>query len=161
MATMQSDQIGQRIKLQHLKIVMAVAEWGSMAKAAKHLAISQPVVSKVIADLEEALNARLFDRSPQGVEPTHYGRALLKGGVAVFDELRTSLDEIKFLSDPTAGELRIGSTEPILAGLGAAVMERLSQQYPRINFRVVQADSAVLLDRELPERGSSLRLCRW
>jgi DNA-binding transcriptional LysR family regulator len=129
-----------------------------MQKAAKQLAISQPVVSKVIADIESMLGVRLFDRSPQGVEPTSYGRALLKGGVAVFDELRTSLDEIKFLSDPTAGELRIGSTEPILAGLGAAVIERVSQQYPRVDFRVVQADTAVLLGRELPERRIELAI---
>src|SRR3974390_2810987 len=139
---MQADLIGQRIKLQHLKIVRAVADWGSMAKAAKHLAISQPVVSKIIADLEDMLGVRLFDRSPQGVEPTRYGRALLRRTVAVFDELRTSVDEIRFLADPTLGELRIGSTEPLLAGFGVAVMERLWQMHPRINFRVVEADSA-------------------
>jgi DNA-binding transcriptional LysR family regulator len=155
---MQADLIGQRIKLQHLKIVRAVADWGSMAKAAKHLAISQPVVSKVVADLEELLGVRLFDRSPQGVEPTAYGRALLRRCITIFDDLRTSVDEIKFMADPTAGELRIGSTEPLLAGLGRAVMERLWQRYPRIDFRVVEADSATLLNRELPERRIELAL---
>ncbi len=155
---MQTDLIGHRLKLQHLKIVMAVAEWGSMQKAAKRLAISQPVVSKTIADLENVLGVRLFDRSPQGVEPTTYGRALLKRTIAVFDDLRTSVDEIKFLADPASGELRIGSTEPLLAGLGIAVMERLWQMHPRINFRVVEADSATLLTRELPERRIELAL---
>jgi len=143
----QTELIGHRIKLQHLKVVMAVAEWGSMAKAAKRLAISQPVVSKVIADLEEVLGVRLFDRSPQGVEPTPYGRALLKRSIAIFDDLRTGVDEIKFLADPTSGELRIGSTEPLLAGLGLAVMHRLWWQYPRVDFRVVEADSATLVNR--------------
>jgi DNA-binding transcriptional LysR family regulator len=155
---MQADVIGQRIKLQHLKIVRAVADWGSMAKAAKHLAISQPVVSKVVADLEELLGVRLFDRSPQGVEPTAYGRALLRRCITIFDDLRTSVDEIKFMADPTAGELRIGSTEPLLAGLGRAVMERLWRRYPRIDFRVVEADSATLLARDLPERKIELAL---
>src|SRR5215470_14437865 len=111
---MQTDVIGQRLKLQHLKIVMAVAEWGSMQQAAKRLAISQPVVSKTIAELEDVFGVRLFDRSPQGVEPTRYGRALLKRSVAVFDELRTSVEEIRFLADPTVGQLRVGSTEPLL-----------------------------------------------
>ena len=155
---MQTELIGHRIKLQHLKVVMAVAEWGSMAKAAKRLAISQPVVSKVIADLEELLGVRLFDRSPQGVEPTPYGRALLKRSITIFDDLRTSVDEIKFMADPASGELRIGSTEPLLAGLGVAVMDRLWRQYPRINFRVVEADSATLLNRDLPERRIELAL---
>jgi DNA-binding transcriptional LysR family regulator len=155
---MQAEIIGHRIKLQHLKVVMAVAEWGSMAKAAKRLAISQPVVSKVVADLEDALGVRLFDRSPQGVEPTPYGRALLKRSIAIFDDLRTGVDEIKFMADPSSGELRIGSTEPLLAGLGLAVMERLWRQYPRVNFRVVEADSATLVNRDLPERRIELAL---
>jgi DNA-binding transcriptional LysR family regulator len=155
---MQTDLVGHRLKLQHLKVVMAVAEWGSMQKAAKRLAISQPVVSKVIAELEDLLGVRLFDRSPQGVELTPYGRALLKRSIAVFDDLRTSVDEIKFMADPTSGELRIGSTEPLLAGLGMAVMERLWRQYPRIDFRIVEADSATLLNRDLPERRIELAL---
>lgn len=155
---MQSEIVGQRIKLQHLKIVMAVAKWGSMAKAAKHLAISQPVISKAIANIEEMLGVRLFDRSPQGVEPTPYGAALLKRSVAIFDDLQTSVDEIKFMADPASAELRIGSTEPLLAGPGAAVMERLWQRYPRVNFRVLEADSATLLSRELPERRIELAL---
>jgi DNA-binding transcriptional LysR family regulator len=101
---------------------------------------------------------RLFDRSPQGVEPTTYGHALLKRSIAIFDDLKTSVDEIKFMADPTAGELRIGSTEPLLAGLGMAVMERLWQQYPRIDFRVAEADSATLLNRDLPERRIELAI---
>jgi DNA-binding transcriptional LysR family regulator len=154
----QAELVGHRLKLQHLKVVMAVAEWGSMAKAAKHLAISQPVVSKVIADLEDMLEVRLFDRSPQGVEPTLFGRALLKRCVGIFDDLKTCVDEIRFLADPTAGELRIGGTEPLLSGFGAAAIERLSRQYPRIDFHVTQADSATLLSRDLPERRIELAL---
>jgi DNA-binding transcriptional LysR family regulator len=154
----QTDPVGQRLKLQHLKVVMAVAEWGSMAKAAKHLAVSQPVVSKVIADLEDVLAVRLFDRSPQGVEPTPYGRALLKRSLAIFDDLKTSVDEIKFMADPAAGELRFGGTEPLVAGFGAAVMDRMWREYPRIDFRIVQTDSATLIEHELPERRIELAL---
>jgi DNA-binding transcriptional LysR family regulator len=155
---MRTELVDHRIKLQHLKVVVAVAQWGSMAKAANHLAISQPVVSKVIADLEDVLGVRLFDRSSQGVEPTPYGRALLKRSVAIFDDLKTSVDEIKFMADPTSGELRIGSTEPLLAGPGVAVMELLWRKYPRIDFRVVEADSATLLSRDLPERRIELAM---
>ena len=53
-----------------------------MGKAAAGLAVSQPVVSKAIADLEHALGLQLLDRSPQGIEPTVYGRALLKWSVS-------------------------------------------------------------------------------
>src|SRR5262249_25186322 len=87
--TMQwDDRIGSRIKLRDLHIALAVAQSGSMLKAAEALAISQPVVSRVIADLEQALGVRLFDRSRKGVEPTASGRALLNRGRAAFDELK-------------------------------------------------------------------------
>jgi DNA-binding transcriptional LysR family regulator len=81
-------------------------ERGGMAKAAVHLNISQPAVSKAIAALENTLRVRLLDRNPQGVEPTVYGLALLDGGVAVFDELIKSVKQIEHLTDPHAGDLR-------------------------------------------------------
>jgi DNA-binding transcriptional LysR family regulator len=65
-----SDRIGRRVKLRDLHVLLAVAETRSMAKAAERLAISQPVVSKTIADLEHALGVRLLDRNRRGVEAT-------------------------------------------------------------------------------------------
>src|ERR1700760_3823304 len=109
MITKQStDWTGRRFKLRDLRILMTVVECGTMGKAAERLAISQPVVSKAIADMENALGGRLPRRTHRGVEPTSYGRALVKRGIAIFDEMRQGIEEIEFLSDPTAGEVRIG-----------------------------------------------------
>jgi DNA-binding transcriptional LysR family regulator len=85
----QAEQISRRLKLRQLEVLIAVGQLGNMAKAAEQLAISQPVVSKTIADLENTLGVRLFDRNQRGVEPTLYGRALVKRSVAVFNDLRT------------------------------------------------------------------------
>jgi DNA-binding transcriptional LysR family regulator len=82
-----ADRIGRRLKLRDLHILLAVVQCGSMAKAARQLSVSNPVVSKAVADLEHALDARLLDRGAQGVEPTIYGRALLDHALCVFDEL--------------------------------------------------------------------------
>jgi DNA-binding transcriptional LysR family regulator len=154
-----SPHTSRRLKLRQLEVLLSVAQWVGMAKAAQHLAISQPVVSKTIADLENALGVRLFDRTPQGVEPTLYGRALLKRSLAIFDDLKTSVSEIEFLADPTAGQLQIGSSEIMAAGLVATVIERLSSKYRRIDFRVEQATSATLVDR-LRERQDELMIGR-
>jgi DNA-binding transcriptional LysR family regulator len=155
-----ADRIGRRIKLRDLHILMTVVERGSMAKAAEQLAISQPVVSKSVADLEHALGVRLLDRSPQGVEPTIYGRAIIGSGVAVFDDLRQGVNQIEFLADPTAGEVRIGSTEVMSAGLLPAVIDRLSRQFPRLVFNVMQAPMIELQYRDLRERSVDLILGR-
>jgi DNA-binding transcriptional LysR family regulator len=150
-----ADRVGSRIKLRDLHILLAVVEWKSMAEAARHLAVSQPVVSRAIADLEHALGIRLLDRTPQGVEPTVYGRTLLIRGLAVFDELRGSVNDIKFLTDPTAGELRIGSTQGIAAGLLVVILDRLSTQR-RLSFQVRVSDVATLLHHDLRERNIDL-----
>jgi DNA-binding transcriptional LysR family regulator len=151
-----TERIGRRIKLRDLHILLAVAKTGSMGKAAAGLAVSQPVVSKAISDLEYALSLRLFDRSPQGVEPTMYGRALLKWSIAVFDDLRQGVKELEYLTDPTAGELRIGSNEPMAAGFVSTVITRLLRQHPRVVFHLVPADASTLVDRELRQRSVEL-----
>jgi DNA-binding transcriptional LysR family regulator len=154
-----ADRIGRRIKLRDLHVLQCVAEAGTMSKAARRLAISVPVVSKAIADLEHALGVPLLDRSPQGVEPTPYGRALLRRGLAAFDELRQGVHDIEFLSDPTSGEVRIGSTAPLAASFVSGVIDRLSRRYPRIVFHVTVGDT-VLLRRALADRSVDLVIGR-
>jgi DNA-binding transcriptional LysR family regulator len=145
-----SDRIGRRVKLRDLHVLLAVAETRSMAKAAERLAISQPVVSKTIADLEHALGVRLLDRTSQGVEPTAYGRSFINCGTAVFDEMRRGVQDIEFLADPTAGEVRIGAASPYVDFVTAGVA-RLAARYPRIEWYVAEGDTPVCC-RMLRER---------
>ena len=147
-----SDRVGRRLKLRDLHILLAVARSGSMGKAAIDLSISQPSISKAIAEVEHAVGLRLLDRGPQGIEPTIYGRALLKCGTAVFDELRQGIKELEFLTDPGGGDLRLGCTETMAAGFVSAVSDRVSRQHPRVNFHLIPGDSITLVNRELRQR---------
>jgi len=138
--------------LRELRILTTVAQEGSMGKAAAQLALSQPAVSKAIAEMEHTLGVALLDRTAQGVEPTLYGRALLKWAIAVFDDLRQGVREIEFLADPTAGEVRVGSGEIMNAGLLPAVIDKLSRQYPSLVFAVTLAPNNASQYRDLRER---------
>src|SRR5467141_3069887 len=153
-------RISRRHRLRDLHILSAVAQWGSMAKAASGLAMSQPAVSEAIANLEAALGVRLLDRTPRGVEPTLYASALLKRGLVVFDELRQGIKEIEFLADPTAGEVRIGSIESLTAGFVPEVIDQFSRKYPRVLVHVVNTQLATQEFRELRERTVDLSLGR-
>src|SRR5262245_53520536 len=146
-----SDRIGRRMKLHDLHVLMAVAQAGSMNKAASLLNTTQSAISRSIMELEQTIGVRLLDRGAQGVEPTHYGRALLKRGIAAFDELKQGVQDIEHLSDPGAGELRIGSTPAMSEGLVLAVIEKLSRQYPRVVFHVTLG-GALALHEELRSR---------
>ncbi len=154
-------RIGRRIRLRDLHVLLTVVQWGSMAKAAHRLAVSQPAVSKAIADLEQTLGVRLLDRGPQGVEPTLYGNALARRGLAVFDELRQGVSEIAFMADPTSGEVRIGCNESLSVALLPAVIDRLSDQYPGVTVHVTQMSRPITLEiRKLRERNVDLIIGR-
>jgi len=139
-----SDRIGRRVKLRDLHILLAVAKTGSMIRAADGLAISQPVISKTISDLEHALGVRLLDRTAQGVEPTAYGRAFINCGTVVFDELRRGVQAIEFLSDPTFGDLRIGGAAPWIDEMIPAVIARLADRYLLIESQVTESNTPTL-----------------
>ena len=148
------ERLGRRIKLRGLHILQATIEAGSMAKAAKNLAMTQPAVSYAIAEMEQVLGVPLLDRSPHGVLPTVYGEALARRSVTVFNELRQGIDDIAFLADPSAGEVRIGATPP-MSIVAATAIDRLIQHHPRMVFHLVVEPTEVLL-RDLHQRGIDL-----
>src|SRR5215469_4777362 len=149
----------RRLKLRDLDILLAVVETGSMGKAAKRLNTSQPAVSKAVVELEDALGVRLVDRSRRGVVPTPYGLALAKRSVAVFNDLRQGVQDIDFLSDPTKGEIRIGTTEPIATAIVLPAIDRLSRKYPQMSFHVVAGDTASLY-ADASQRNIEFAICR-
>jgi DNA-binding transcriptional LysR family regulator len=153
------DRVIRTIKLRDLHNLAAVARAGSMNKAAALLNATQPAVSRSIADLERFLGVALLDRSPRGVVPTEYGRALLESGTAVFDDIRQAVRKIEFLKDPAAGEVRIGSIIPLAASFVAAVVDRISPRFPRVVFHLVTLAQDALY-RELTERKVDL-LIAW
>jgi DNA-binding transcriptional LysR family regulator len=153
-----STALDGRIKLRDLHVLQAAAQTGSMAKAAAHLAITQPAVSYAISELEHAVGVPLLERSSQGVTPTIYGRALLERSAVVFNELRHGISEIASLADPEVGELRIGTTPPMSA-VASAVFNRLVPRYPRMRFELSVGATDALL-RQLRQRDVELVISR-
>jgi len=154
-----NGHIGRRLRLRDLHVFAQVVQLGSMAKAAAQLRVTQPAVSQVIADLEHALGVSLFDRNPQGVTPTIYGAALMKGGAAAFDDLRQTVREIEFLANPTSGEVRIGCPETV-AALMTPIVEQLSRRYPGIVLHVFDVAAPTLDLPQLRDRTLDLAMIR-
>jgi DNA-binding transcriptional LysR family regulator len=142
------NRIGRRLRLRDLHVFFTVVQWGSMAKAAGYLGISQPSVSEVIAGLEHTLGVPLLERSPKGVHMTLYGRALHTRAHAAFDELRQGVRDIEFLADPTAGEVRMGCPESIAAAFLPPVIEEFTRDYPGVALYVEQVTTPTF---EFPE----------
>jgi len=137
-------RIGRRLRLRDIQVLAAVIETGSMASAAKRLGTSQPAVSDIIAQLEDALGVRLLDRGPRGARPTIYADVLLRRGQNVFDELGQGLREIAFLADPGAGEIRIGCPEFIAAGCVPTIIDRLLGQHSNVKINFIDASAGMM-----------------
>ena len=136
------QRIGRRLKLRDLHILLAVVDCGSMARAAKQLSVSNPVVSKAITNLEHTLGVRLLDRNTQGIHPTVFGRALIDGGLAAFGDLRDAVQTIQCLTDPNAGEVKVASSLAIATGLMPVIMTRLIRRFPGMRIDLLAAEPA-------------------
>jgi DNA-binding transcriptional LysR family regulator len=157
------ERVAHRLKLRDLRLFDAVVRSKSMARAAAHLNLTQPAVSRAVSELEHTLGVRLLDRSRQGVEPTAHGQALIKRGVVIFDELRQGVSEFETLSDPTTGEVRVAASVMMAAGILPVIVDRISRRFPRISILAREAPIGLLqLDalpyRELRERAVDLVL---
>jgi DNA-binding transcriptional LysR family regulator len=154
------ERIGRRLKFRDLQVFFAVVQTGSMAKAAKHLGLTQPAISDVVAALEDMFGVRLFDRTPKGVDLTPYGEALRARGHAAFDELKQGIRDIAFLSKPSTGELRIGCPGSIAASILPAALESFNRNYPRV---ILHLDEVAAPSTEFPglhERRHDLVIAR-
>jgi DNA-binding transcriptional LysR family regulator len=154
------EQIRRRFKLRDLDTLTAVVQAGGIRKAAAQLHVSQPAVTKAVADMERLLGVRLLDRGPKGIEPTRYGAALLRRGTAIFDELRQGVDEIGSLADPNTGTLSVGSSESLMASIVPVILGQMHGQHPGVNFKMESGDPPVLVDRFLRERICEVVLLR-
>lgn len=147
------ERIGRRVRLRDLHVLLSVTQLGSMAKAAKALAISQPAISKSIADLEQALGVRLLDRGPSGVQATAYGAALVRRGLASFDELRQGVAEIQCLAGTLAGEVRVGCNDSLTVSLLPSAVEALAAAHPDVQVHISHASRPISAEiNELRDR---------
>jgi DNA-binding transcriptional LysR family regulator len=147
-------------RMRDLELLNALAHSSSMAKAAQMLSISQPAVSKAIADLEGSLGVKLLDRGFAGARLTVYGEVLSRSAHLTLNELRQCLRDIDALADPEAGEVRIGAPEPVTAGLVSAAVVNFTRRYPRAFVEIVNAHTSQGTFSELRERKADLLVGR-
>ena len=123
------------VKLHQLRILLAVAQHGSIHEASRGLHISQPALSKAIAELERELGVTLLSRSVRGVSLTAYGMALVKRATVVEQELRHALEDIESIRGHAEAELNIGFTAVASSGPLPDAMAALRKRFPNVALR--------------------------
>lgn len=126
------------MKLAQLRHFVAVAELGGLRRAARHLAIAQPAITRSIRDLEHELGATLFQRSALGMTLTPIGEAFARRSAAIQLELERARDEVQQLKGVSAGSVSIGlSTAPHVSML-PKVLTPFRRHFPDVRLRIAE-----------------------
>jgi DNA-binding transcriptional LysR family regulator len=122
------------MKLRQLDFVRAVAQSGSFSKAAEQCCATQPTLSNAIAQLEEELGGKLFDRTTRKVELTAFGSFLLSRIEAVLDAEREVLQSARSYLNPEHKLLRIGFSPLVDMGLLNHILQPFCHKYQDVEF---------------------------
>ncbi|RZT39594.1 LysR substrate-binding domain-containing protein [Cupriavidus agavae] len=135
------------IKLRHLQLLVALDEFRHLGRTAEFLSVSQPAVSKVLAEVEKMLGMTLFTRSTRGTEPTPAGESLVRFARSVLAQYDVTRDEIEAVASGAAGRVRVGSMGATLPVLLAQAVSCLKERAPRATVLVEEGDLTHLLPR--------------
>jgi len=138
------------MKLSHLRDVLAVAEFGSLRAAGRHLGIPQPLITRSIRELEHELGVSLFERHARGVRLTDIGKAFVHRAMIVESELQRARDEVEQLKGRNIGQVSIALSAASVIAILPAALPSFHKRYPdallKINEALFQAVEQEVLD---------------
>ena len=135
---------GKVVDLQKLRIFAAVARESNVTRAARRLSLSQPALSKQLAELEEGLGTLLFDRLPRGVRLTAAGEVLLLHAERIFAAERAAEAEIGELVGLRSGRLSVGASTTIGSYLIPSVFGTFHRAHPEIKLELEIANTTLI-----------------
>ncbi|EGG4249908.1 LysR family transcriptional regulator [Salmonella enterica] len=135
----------QRIRLRHLHTFVAVAQQGTLGRAAETLNLSQPALSKTLNELEQLTGTRLFERGRLGAQLTVPGEQFLTHAVKVLDALNTAGQALNRKEDASADVVRVGALPTAALGILPAAIGRFHQQQKSTSLQVATMNNTMLL----------------
>lgn len=137
--------LARDVKLRHLRLMVAIDDARQLSKVARLMHITQPAVSKTLAEMEASVGARLFERTPQGLLPTPGGMALIRSARDVLAELDRAGAEMEQLSRGRSRALVIGAMPSAALSIVAPALARLRRTEPELVLQVREGITEDLL----------------
>jgi DNA-binding transcriptional LysR family regulator len=138
-------EIAARIRLRHLTCFVVVAQERTLAQAAARLHLSQPAVSKTLAELEELAGRRLVERGRAGTQLTPAGEEFLRYAVDVTQALESAAAVLTGAAVPIAPAVRVAALPTVAGGLLVEAIARLRERRPHAGISVRIGDNPELL----------------
>ena len=135
------------LKTRHLVLLVELGRHGSIMHAAQAANLTQPAASKLLGELEHALGVPLFERLPRGVEPTWYGKVLIRRAGAALAEMDAAHQEVMELQSGMRGRVAVGAILTPASMLVPQAVSLLKSRHARINVSVDVDSSKQLVER--------------
>jgi len=136
------------LKLNHLRMIVAIEDSGQISAAAEVLNISQPAASRMLSEMESITKTPLYERVARGVVLTTFGAALARRARKILLELREASREIGELKSGKGGSVFIGSVTAPAMSLVVPAINKVRKAYPGIEINI-QVETSNVLAREL------------
>jgi len=127
------------MELRSLHYFVRIAELGSITRAAAHLHVAQPALTRHVQRLEDELNVALFTRANRGVRLTEAGQKLLDGASRILRDIERTGDEIRAQDAHPSGKIILGVTPTLCPVLAPELFARMRRDYPMIELKVMHA----------------------
>lgn len=127
------------MELRSLHYFVRIAELGSITRAAAHLHVAQPALTRHVQRLEDELNVALFTRANRGVRLTEAGQKLLDGATRILRDIERTGDEIRAQDAHPSGKIILGITPTLCPVLVPDLFTRMRHDYPMIELKVMHA----------------------
>src|SRR5690606_7244150 len=135
----------QRIRLRHLHTFVAVAQQGTLGRAAETLNLSQPALSKTLNELEQLTGTRLFDRGRMGAQLTLVGEQFLSHAVRVLEAVNSAGQSLTRKEGVKSDVVRIGALPTAALGILPTVIGEFHPHLPDITIQVGTMNNPMLL----------------
>lgn len=135
------------LKLKHLQLIVALDEFRHLGRSAEFLSLTQPAVSKSLAEVERMFGLALFVRSTRGTEPTAYGEKVARFARSVLADFDRTREDISAIASGGAGRVRVGTMVVAMPGLVAQAVAVLKTEAPNTVVSIEEGDLSRLLPR--------------
>jgi LysR family transcriptional activator of glutamate synthase operon len=134
------------LELRQLRYFVEVAEREHISEAAEHLHVAQSAVSRQIANLEEELGTRLFERIGRNVKLTPPGKIFLEHSVTALKAIDFAVKQVEEYLDPAKGTIKIGFPTSLASYVLPTVISAFKKEYPNVQFHLRQGSYRFLIE---------------
>lgn len=140
-----SHQAVSQLKSNHLKLILALEEFGRITKAADALATTQPAASRMLADMERILGAELCEREPRGMKLTLIGQAVARRARNLMSEMHSLSRDIEEMKSGQGGTVRVGAVTSAAVSYVVPAIQQLKADSPGVDVHLDVAPSDALI----------------